>query len=68
MRSNNVGNSEKIGLLIFMNTLITGTPAERVVYVLFFSLLTVKYARKDTYSCFFKRCKCRHECHDFEKK
>uniref|UniRef100_A0A8C7AD58 Defensin beta 133 n=1 Tax=Neovison vison TaxID=452646 RepID=A0A8C7AD58_NEOVI len=26
----------------------------------------VKYARKDTYSCFFKRCK-RHECHDFEK-
>ncbi|EFB15234.1 hypothetical protein PANDA_003463, partial [Ailuropoda melanoleuca] len=25
----------------------------------------VKYARKDIYSCFVKRCKCRHECHDF---
>eukprot|EP00070_Physeter_catodon_P018024 XP_023977512.1 beta-defensin 133 [Physeter catodon] len=26
----------------------------------------VKCAMKDTYSCFIKRGKCRHVCHDFE--
>ncbi|ELR49512.1 Beta-defensin 133, partial [Bos mutus] len=36
------------------------------VYVLFFFLLTVKCAMKDTYSCFLKRGKCRLACHNFE--
>uniref|UniRef100_A0A7N5JXZ5 Defensin beta 133 n=2 Tax=Ailuropoda melanoleuca TaxID=9646 RepID=A0A7N5JXZ5_AILME len=39
-----------------------------LLFFFFFFLLTdarVKYARKDIYSCFVKRCKCRHECHDF---
>ncbi|KAB0355159.1 hypothetical protein FD755_022618, partial [Muntiacus reevesi] len=26
----------------------------------------VKCAMKDTYSCFLKRGKCRHSCHNFE--
>uniref|UniRef100_A0A8C6DH27 Beta-defensin n=1 Tax=Moschus moschiferus TaxID=68415 RepID=A0A8C6DH27_MOSMO len=40
-----------------------------LLFVVFFFLPTVtrvKCAMKDTYSCFLKRGKCRHACHNFE--
>uniref|UniRef100_A0A8D2BEL8 Beta-defensin n=1 Tax=Sciurus vulgaris TaxID=55149 RepID=A0A8D2BEL8_SCIVU len=41
-----------------------------LLFILFFFLLIVTRANcamKDTYICFIKKGKCRHECHDFEK-
>ncbi|KAF4013465.1 hypothetical protein G4228_004801 [Cervus hanglu yarkandensis] len=40
-----------------------------LLFVVFFflaPLLPVKCAMKDTHSCFLKRGKCRHACHNFE--
>ncbi|XDB63498.1 PREDICTED: beta-defensin 133 [Capra hircus] len=40
-----------------------------LLFAVFFFLAPlspVKCAMKDTYSCFLKRGKCRHACHNFE--
>ncbi|KAJ1068562.1 hypothetical protein K5549_005258 [Capra hircus] len=41
-----------------------------LLFAVFFFLAplspAVKCAMKDTYSCFLKRGKCRHACHNFE--